>query len=425
MKNNDNSIWIAILHMGLGTILAQLINVVAQPILTRLFSAETLGIYTYLISLATIVIPIASLKLDMLVVSEADDNEAQYMTDACIVLVVLVSIVYTITITIGYILPNENIFNKYGAVIFVVPLIVFVNGMRFLFISYLNRYKEYKMISVLGIIREGARALIQVGAGLFSGGVFWLSIGYAIAPLFGFKIQLKQYLQKKKIRPRLTAQKFKELVFEKGRQQIMFLLPAQFINTFSSSLITVSIANLYSAKVLGYYSVGTRILEIPIIFIAANVSKVCYQKVSENIANNRPVSKIVLSIVTVLSIISVLGFGLLYVIAPNISEIVFGSGYSIAGEYIRCLIIMYAVRLVTTSFAGVFTAFRKQGFELIINVLLVVMAGASYLICEKFGYEVEVYLNFINWSYSIVYLLMLSAYTIACYNYDKFLNRVK
>lgn len=425
MKKNDNSIWIAILHMGLGTILAQLINVVAQPILTRLFSAETLGIYTYLISLATIVIPIASLKLDMLVVSEADDNEAQYMTDACIVLVVLVSIVYTITITIGYILPNENIFNKYGAVIFVVPLIVFVNGMRFLFISYLNRYKEYKMISVLGIIREGARALIQVGAGLFSGGVFWLSIGYAIAPLFGFKIQLKQYLQKKKIRPRLTAQKFKELVFEKGRQQIMFLLPAQFINTFSSSLITVSIANLYSAKVLGYYSVGTRILEIPIIFIAANVSKVCYQKVSENIANNRPVSKIVLSIVTVLSIISVLGFGLLYVIAPNISEIVFGSGYSIAGEYIRCLIIMYAVRLVTTSFAGVFTAFRKQGFELIINVLLVVMAEASYLICEKFGYEVEVYLNFINWSYSIVYLLMLSAYTIACYNYDKFLNRVK
>lgn len=425
MKKNDNSIWIAILHMGLGTILAQLINVVAQPILTRLFSAETLGIYTYLISLATIVIPIASLKLDMLVVSEADDNEAQYMTDACIVLVVLVSIVYTITITIGYILPNENIFNKYGAVIFVVPLIVFVNGMRFLFISYLNRYKEYKMISVLGIIREGARALIQVGAGLFSGGVFWLSIGYAIAPLFGFKIQLKQYLQKKKIRPRLTAQKFKELVFEKGRQQIMFLLPAQFINTFSSSLITVSIANLYSAKVLGYYSVGTRILEIPIIFIAANVSKVCYQKVSENIANNRPVSKIVLSIVTVLSIISVLGFGLLYVIAPNISEIVFGSGYSIAGEYIRCLIIMYAVRLVTTSFAGVFTAFRKQGFELIINVLLVVMAGASYLICEKFGYEVEVYLNFINWSYSIVYLLMLSAYIIACYNYDKFLNRVK
>lgn len=425
MKKNDNSIWIAILHMGLGTILAQLINVVAQPILTRLFLAETLGIYTYLISLATIVIPIASLKLDMLVVSEADDNEAQYMTDACIVLVVLVSIVYTITITIGYILPNENIFNKYGAVIFVVPLIVFVNGMRFLFISYLNRYKEYKMISVLGIIREGARALIQVGAGLFSGGVFWLSIGYAIAPLFGFKIQLKQYLQKKKIRPRLTAQKFKELVFEKGRQQIMFLLPAQFINTFSSSLITVSIANLYSAKVLGYYSVGTRILEIPIIFIAANVSKVCYQKVSENIANNRPVSKIVLSIVTVLSIISVLGFGLLYVIAPNISEIVFGSGYSIAGEYIRCLIIMYAVRLVTTSFAGVFTAFRKQGFELIINVLLVVMAGASYLICEKFGYEVEAYLNFINWSYSIVYLLMLSAYIIACYNYDKFLNRVK
>ena len=131
--------------MGLGTILAQLINVVAQPLLTRLFSAETLGIYTYLISLATIVIPVASLKLDMLVVSEADDNEAQYMTDTCIILVILISIIYTMIITIWYILPSENIFNKYGAIIFIVPLIVFANGIRFLFISYLNRYKEYKM----------------------------------------------------------------------------------------------------------------------------------------------------------------------------------------------------------------------------------------------------------------------------------------
>ena len=419
MKKNDNSIWIAILHMGLGTILAQLINVVAQPILTRLFSAETLGIYTYLISLATIVIPIASLKLDMLVVSEADDNKAQYMTDTCIILVILISIIYIIIITIGYILPNENIFNKYGAIIFIVPFIVFANGIRFLFISYLNRYKEYKMISALGIIREGARALIQVGAGLFSGGVFWLSIGYAIAPLFGFKIQLKQYLQKKKIRPRLTAQKFKELVFEKGRRQIVFLLPAQFINTFSSSLITVSIANLYSAKVLGYYSVGTRILEIPIIFIAANVSKVCYQKVSENIANNKPIFKILLQIVIVLSVVSAIGFSVLYVIAPKFSEFVFGSGYSIAGEYIRCLCVMYAVRLVSTSFAGVFTAFKKQSFELVMNILLLVSAGVNYWICSVFDYDILMYLKFMNWGYTMVYLMMLFGYVFSCYKHDK------
>mgnify|MGYP000266142446 CR=1 FL=1 len=47
--SKKNSIWVGILHMGLGTVLAQMINIVVQPILTRIFPTETLGIYTYLI----------------------------------------------------------------------------------------------------------------------------------------------------------------------------------------------------------------------------------------------------------------------------------------------------------------------------------------------------------------------------------------
>ena len=84
--SKKNSIWVGILHMGLGTVLAQMINIVVQPILTRVFPTETLGIYTYLISLATMIIPVASLKLDMLIVSEPNEKEAQYITDACIII---------------------------------------------------------------------------------------------------------------------------------------------------------------------------------------------------------------------------------------------------------------------------------------------------------------------------------------------------
>ena len=134
--DKKNSIWTGILHMGLGTILAQTINIIAQPILTRIFSAEILGIYTYLISLATMIIPVASLKLDMLIVSEPDDIEAQYITDICIVINFLIFIIYSVIIWFAYTSSNINIFNKYGMIIFVVPVIVFTNGLRFLFISY-------------------------------------------------------------------------------------------------------------------------------------------------------------------------------------------------------------------------------------------------------------------------------------------------
>ena len=417
MKNN--SIWMGILHMGLGTVIAQMINVVAQPVLTRLFPAETLGIYTYLISLATMIIPVASLKLDMLIVSERDDTEAQYITDSCVIINFIISFFYFIVITIGYNISNNNIFNRYGLIIYIVPFIVFTNGLRFLFISYLNRYKKYKTISIIAIAREAIRALIQVFSGLFSFGVFALSMGYAVSPLFGLNIQMKNYLKKMKTRPIITLKKFREVVIEKGKRQILFLVPAQFINSFSSSLITISITALFSAKVLGYYSAGARILDIPIVFITSNVSKVCYQRVSENVTNKKPVLKLLISVIVFLSLISLLGFSILYFIAPSFSKIIFGNGYEVAGEYVRYLCVMYAVRLVATSFAGMYTVFKKQYFELLLNVLLILFAGVGYFVCYYLNCDITIYLICINLGYTIVYLIMLIGYIIVCKNYDK------
>lgn len=176
---------------------------------------------------------------------------------------------------------------------------------------------------------------------------------------------------------------------------------------------------LFSAKVLGYYFAGARILDIPIIFITSNVSKVCYQRISENVANNKPVLKTIMSVIIVLSIVSIFGFGILYFIAPNLSEIVFGNGYKVAGEYIRCMCIMYAVRLVATSFNGVYTVFKKQYFELVVNMLLIIAVGLNFVLCNIFKYDVVMFLNLMSISYTIVYLLMLFGYIVVCKNFDK------
>ena len=183
--------------------------------------------------------------------------------------------------------------------------------------------------------------------------------------------------------------------------------------------MTISITALFSAKVLGYYSAGARILDIPIIFITSNVSKVCYQRISENVANKKPVFKTLLSVIGVLSVVSIMGFGILYFIAPQLSEIVFGQGYRVAGEYIRCLCLMYAVRLVATSFAGVYTVFKKQNFELILTLLLIVSAGVNYAVCTLLNTDVTTYLNLMNIGYTVVYSLMLIGYIVVCKNHDK------
>lgn len=414
-----NDLWKGIFFMGTGTVMAQLINVLAQPILTRIVPAEILGIYTYIVSMATIVIPVASLKMDMLIVSEANEEKAQYVTDLCFGINIIVSVLYAIIIYIGYHVSEDNLFNKYGMIIFLVPILVWTNGLRFLFISYNNRYKKYKLISEISIVREGVRALIQIGSGILNGGAFGLSLGYALSPLFGMRLQMKGYIKRKKERQRIQYKDIKEIISTTGKRQLLYLVPAQFINSFSASLITISITSLFTAKALGYYSAGVRVLDIPIIFISSNVSKVCYQCISENVAAKKPIFKLFLSITGVLIVVSGLGFGVLYLTAPFLSELFFGSGYSIAGEYIRCLCGMYAVRLVATSFAGIYTIFHKQNFELFLNILLIIMAGIAYAIANYLNWDILGYLNVIGLGYMVIYILMLMGYVILSYRFDK------
>ena len=405
--------------MSSGTVIAQSINVLIQPILTRIVSPETLGIYTYIISLATMVIPVASLKLDMLIVSEKDDREAQYITDVCILICIFISFLYSVIVMSSFIFGNDNFFTTYGIIVFFVPLIVLTNGLRFLFISYNNRYKEYKLIGGIGILRESSKGFIQVASGLLNAGAFGQVFGYAIAPVFGFRYQSKGYRKKLRLRQHVSWAKLKEIVFSSGKKQILYLVPAQFVNTFSQTIVIMSISDLFSPSSLGYYSAGARLLDIPLVFITANVSKVCYRQISELVSNGKEVFPFVRNLSIYMLVASIAGFALLYAVAPTLSEFVFGKGYHVAGEFIRCLCIMYAMRFVASSFSGLFTIFNKQDYELFLNIVFVVFAFIIYSMCRIFNLSVTDYLWMIAGGYSLIYGVLLLGYLGLCKKHDQ------
>lgn len=412
-----------VILMSVGTILAQSINVLIQPILTRIVPPETLGVYTYIISLATIIIPVASLKLDMLIVTEKDDTEAQYITDVSIAICLGISIVYAFIILLSFLFDSENIFNKYGFVSFFVPLIIITNGVRFLFISYNNRYKQYKTITFLGIARESSRGLIQIISGLFKFDAWGQIIGYALAPLFGLSYQMKEYVSKFKKRPTISLSKAKDII-KKGKGQILYIVPAQFVNSFSGALIIMSISSLYSSRDLGYYSAGVRLLDVPLIFITANVSKVSFKYISERVSNNMPTFSMVIKIAFVLLALSFSFFSVLYAFGPILARWFFGVGYETAGEYIRCLCLMYIIRFTTASFSGVFTIFNKQKIELYMNMIIIAFAFVVLFLSNIYRVNIEGYLWMISSTYTLVYSVMLLIYIRICWLYDKKLKKV-
>lgn len=419
-----NSQWSGVFSLGIGTIIGQSINLLIQPILTRLITPEELGIYTFIISMANLIIPVASLKLYMLIVVDSDDEKADILTDVSIITVFILSIIYAVFIALMLIIGN-NSFSKIGWISFLIPIIVVTNGIRFVFISYNNRYKKYSLISHVEVLREFFKGFLQVAAGLLSGSAFGQAIGYALSPILGFKILTKDYVIRLKKRKRITLDVFFSN-YKNYKKHILYLVPAQFINSFSYTLITISVISLFSTTEAGYYSISVRVLGLPLVLISNNVSRVYLQKLGEDFRNGKSVWKSYISVIKVLGLISFVGFTMLAIIAPSVSEVIFGKGYEEAGKFIAILCFMYALRFIASSIIGGYVVFNKQKMDVFFQSLLILSGMSVYFISRKLGLNIYEYLTLISVTYGSVYLAIIINMGFICREQNKTLyNQIK
>lgn len=404
-KNMKNSQLSNVITLGVGTIIAQSINIIIQPILTRLITPEELGIYSFIINMANIIIPIASLKLTMLVVISEDEIKADRLTATSIFTAFLISFISLLFLTIMLII-GDNIFSSVGILILVVPFIILTNGIRFVFTSHNNREKKYKLMSKVDILREILKGIIQIFSGIFGGGALGQAIGYAASPLLGLKLQAASYLQYKKRRNRFN---FSDIlsVYKENSSHILYMVPAQLINSLSYALITFSIIYLFSPKEVGYYAISYMILGLPLVLISNNVGRVYLQNLSSLYQDGKSLWRNYLSFVGILSAISIVGFTILALIAPAATELIFGFGYSEAGEYIKILCIMYIFRFVASSVISGYAFFNKQIMDVFFQSILVIFGLLAHGITLYFELNIYEYLTLISFSYATIYIFII------------------
>src|SRR5699024_2333983 len=112
---------------------------------------------------------------------------------------------------------------------------------------------------------------------------------------------------------------------------------------------------------------------------------------------------IFLSTVKKMVVISIIVFSFIAVIAPQVTEIIFGRGYKEAGYYITILCIMFSIRLVTSSLTGTFIVIEKQNIQMILEIIFIIVGAFTYSLCNLLSLDIYSYLFIISVSYAVVY----------------------
>ena len=78
-----------------GSLTAQIVLAVQQPFLTRIFSAESLGIYSYLMAIPQTFISILCVRYDAAIVYEKDDKKVFCLIKLCFIIVLILGVLMT------------------------------------------------------------------------------------------------------------------------------------------------------------------------------------------------------------------------------------------------------------------------------------------------------------------------------------------
>jgi O-antigen/teichoic acid export membrane protein len=391
----------AINRLAFGSLIAQIITILVSPISTRLYTPEELGVYTLVLTIISLFGPVLCARYDLVIVSAKDDAEVTNLMAGS----GIISIIFTIFITIGvsfYLDTTPAVKEEIGGFIYIVIPILLLTGLTNILTSYNNRKGEYKTISSVYVIRT----FIQ-NIGLVIFGVLKLgSIGLLISKLIGTLSGIKKQGENLDLRLfKLDRMNLSNVihVLKKYKNQPTFSMPAQLLNSASYNLINFFISTLFGIGVFGFYSMTYRILGLPLTLISVNVSKVYFQRASSDFGKYGNYNKTLINNSLFLLAIAIPMVAFLMIFGPNLFAVVFGEEWIVAGQYVRILAPMYGMRLIVSALSPSLIVSGKQKLEFFMQSLFLFISVSSYIICDRLGLGMEVFLTLISIGYSLIY----------------------
>jgi O-antigen/teichoic acid export membrane protein len=398
-----------------GTFIAQLIPILLQPVLKRIFTVEEFGIFDIYFRSVGLLAIIFSLKYEKaIVLSKTRSDSATIYVG--IILLGLVSFLLTELVMVVLTGFGVNLFNfpeRYSLIVYLIPLSALFFSINLASQLMFIRQKRFMASSSLKIYRRSSEGLVQAGTGL-SGRYWGLTVGEAIGSfcaalvgIFRLRKELRQHLPKDLLASiKMNARKFAE--FPK------YAFPSNLLNAFVLSALTFQIFAKFSIQEVGYAELTQRMLTVPSALIGVSLGQIILQRISAAYNENKSVIKMFNGFLLFGILIAIPFFATIYFWGPEIFGWVFGKEWILSGVYAKYLISSSCFLIIISPLGQVLIGLHKiktnsiweLGKFMIIVSLFVINFGsiAAYL---------KVYnllLIFIYLSYLIIIILNIRKY---------------
>lgn len=405
-RSSNNPFLKNIFLIASGTAGGQFILFLAAPVLTRIYTPEDFGALAIYTSALSILVVIVALRYDLAILVAKDKKSSlELLIISLISIFVISSIVFLTLLFWGHQLLDIFHLNVPVTYFYLLPLSLVGLGIYETLSQVAIRRNQYPVIAKTKFIQSGVMGTAQIFYGLVLG-----RIGLLLGDVFGrvsgiYKMVSMFGKDDKHLMKQITI---KSLLRNMKRYK-NFPLFSSFSGLLNNGVLQLPpliLAVAYTQNVVGFFALTQRVVGVPMKMIGASIAQVYMGEIASlSRSNPKKIKELFLKISSRLFLAAIIPFFLMVFAAPMIFEVVFGSGWGMAGYYIQLLSPMYFTQFIVFPLSQTLEILEKQKTQLLWQFIKGIAAFGALVAPPMLGMEVKTTLFVYGITMTVIYLL--------------------
>lgn len=394
-----------------GTFAAQALPMLLYPVFTRLFAPAEFGVFATISTLATVLATFGSGAYEHAILiartKHAAAHVAAYAMVRALVVITAVSLGLVLALPWGW--PGLiGVEAEARGWLVIVPVMAATMVVHACFSEWSVRNRQFGGLSVFRVIQSGVTSAARLGFGLvvpaMNGFVAGDFVGKLVSAVSCFRGVLRRdaaYLHvHTRERLRGAARRFANVA--------RYAMPDQLLNVLAGSVHVLLLGAAFGAEQLGYVSLVLSLMYAPVTVVSTAIKDVFRQRASVEYAKTGSCRATYRSLLPPVALLSALGFGTLYALAPAALPVLLGSEWAVAGEYTRILTPLFFTNFVSMSLGGVLLIAERADVSLVWQSINLALTAAALVLGARYFSDIAATLWCFTAARSAAYLLYMA-----------------
>lgn len=400
-----------------GSVLSQLLPILAAPILARIYQPSDYGALGLYMSLTGIIGMFGTLQYANAIVIAKSEDEVRALIKLCLqILLVVTTLVLLVVILLKH---NIALYLKVPELekwLWFAPFSILMGGFSLIFSNYSVRHKYFGLISSNRIIASVVTTLSSITIGYLLHNPVGLFVGLWVGQLISGFILCIRSVTKGSSESMIKSMSGLSIntVWKKHINFPKYSLPSDFINMFTNQIPLFMLNAYASTDAVGKYNMGNRILGLPVDFLSGSIGEIFRQRASQDYNETGSCNRIFVKTFKTLTLLSIIPFSILILFSPNLFAFILGEKWRGAGQYAQIMGIMFFFRFTISPLTYMYYIANRQKEDFYLHLLFLIVAYASF----KIGFQTYGSANIALLVFSILYSCIYIIYLVRSYQFS-------